>query len=518
MNKNGLSFRKDPNLILYVILAISVILRLPNLNESIWFDELGYATSAMLKNLSLLWNTILLDRVAPFYRVFMFFWIRLFGDAEISIRIPSLIAGIFSIYLSYRIALKFTNRKVALLTAFLLCVSPVHIWYSQEAAPYSMLLFLFLSTIFLYYKLTESGSGGIWYLIYFLSLLFTVFIHYSAFIYLFLFIGMCLFKIDEIKRKILGLNLIVLALFLLYLFIKIRFGDFQHGAFYLRSFTPFELWMLFFNWFIFGNSLWNLKPYTSRINDIFSNPVIFYSQVFFFIIFIKGLMSPLKERRRIEIILYLFALPILMLGLTISRFKQIYIERTIFMILPFFYIVLASGIDEFKNRYIGRMCIITFFIFSSIALIEYERKTDEWTVYRPNPDWRACAGYLESEIKNSGEPLQIGATSPASVLIYYGLWFKDYTQLAPNLWFESRSGTDTQAKPRLLVCYFENSNIKDAYEILSAKGPRIFYLIEDIYWSENFDNLLKVLTHDPRFSFLESRSFRSLKVFKFRII
>jgi len=518
VNKNGLSLRKDPSLILYVILALSVILRLPNLNESIWFDELGYATSVMLKNLSLLWKTILLDRVAPFYRVFMFFWIRLFGDGEISIRMPSLIVGIFSIYLSYRIALKFTNRKIAFLTAFLLCVSPVHIWYSQEATPYSMLLFLFLSTIFLYYKLTESRAGGIWYIIYFLSLLFTVFIHYSAFIYLFLFIGMCLLKMDETKRKVLRLNLIVLALFLLYLFIKIRFGDFQHGAFYLRPFTIFELWMLFFNWFTFGNSLWNLKPYTAHINDIFSKPAIFYSQVFFLIIFIKGLISILKDRRGRDIILYLSALPLLMLGLTASGFKQIYIERTIFLVLPFFYIVLACGIAEFKNKHIGRISIITFFIFSAITLIGYEKKTDEWTVYRPNPDWRSCAGYLESEIKNSGEPIQVGATSPASALIYYGLWFKDYTQLAHNLLFEGRAGTDIHAKPRLFVCYFEKHDIKDAYKILTTKGAKIFYLIEDIYWRENFAGLLKAVTQDPRFSFLESRSFRSLKVFKFRII
>ena len=139
-NQTTIYFQNNSWILLLIILIIAVSLRLPNLNESLWFDEL-FSTHLILGNMILLSNLALYDPHPPFYYIFMFFWIRLFGDYELSIRIPPLIFGILSIFLTYTLALRFTVKKGALLTSFLMCVSPVHIWYSQEARPYSGTLF-----------------------------------------------------------------------------------------------------------------------------------------------------------------------------------------------------------------------------------------------------------------------------------------------------------------------------------------------------------------------------------------
>ena len=148
MNKENISFYNQTTIYfqnnswipLLILLIIAVSLRLPNLNESLWLDEL-WSTHVKLGNIILLGRQVLYDSHPPFYYLFMFSWIRLFGDSELSIRIPPLIFGVLSIFLTYKLALRFVGKKGAFLTAFLMSLTPVHIWYSQEARHYSAILF-----------------------------------------------------------------------------------------------------------------------------------------------------------------------------------------------------------------------------------------------------------------------------------------------------------------------------------------------------------------------------------------
>ena len=71
----------------------------------------------------------------------MFFWVHMFGEHELSVRMPPLVFGLSSIVLTYWIAATYGSRRMALLAAVLLCFSPVHVWYSQEATPYAMTLY-----------------------------------------------------------------------------------------------------------------------------------------------------------------------------------------------------------------------------------------------------------------------------------------------------------------------------------------------------------------------------------------
>ena len=122
-------------LALLLIMLGGFLLRLPNLNQSLWSDEL-WATHVMLGQLRVLIYTLLYDLHPPAYSLFMSLWIRLFGDSEISVRLPALLFGTSSIFLVYRLASLTTDKKTALMASFLMALSPVHIWYSQEARSY----------------------------------------------------------------------------------------------------------------------------------------------------------------------------------------------------------------------------------------------------------------------------------------------------------------------------------------------------------------------------------------------
>src|SRR5262249_3515057 len=136
-------------LALALVLISGLMLRLPNLNESIWNDEV-WSTHVLIGDLASLYQTAIGDWHPPCYQVFMFGWIRLFGDSELSVRMPSFLLGVSSIPLVYALASRVVERKTALLSSFLLAVSPTHIWYSQEARAYSWLLFFLLLSLIAY--------------------------------------------------------------------------------------------------------------------------------------------------------------------------------------------------------------------------------------------------------------------------------------------------------------------------------------------------------------------------------
>jgi len=159
------------------ILITGLSLRLPNLNESLWNDEI-WSTRVLIGSLRALYQTAIDDRHPPFYQAFMFAWIRLFGDSELSVRMPSFLCGMLAILLVYAFASRVVERKTALLASFLLAGSPAHIWYSQEARSYSFMLSFLLLSLFAYLKLKDSATNRAWFLIYFGSLFSCALTHY----------------------------------------------------------------------------------------------------------------------------------------------------------------------------------------------------------------------------------------------------------------------------------------------------------------------------------------------------
>lgn len=134
---------------IYLIIFLGFVLRLISLNQSLWLDE---ATTAIVSKMS--FSTIFTsflpgDFHPPFYYLLMKLWVSLFGNSEISLRIPSVIFGVGTIYVVYLIAKKMFNGKAALMTASLTATSGLLIYYSQEARMYMMAAFL-VSSLFYY--------------------------------------------------------------------------------------------------------------------------------------------------------------------------------------------------------------------------------------------------------------------------------------------------------------------------------------------------------------------------------
>ncbi len=118
-----------------LVIALGTLLRFWELGtESLWFDE---AYSVWVARHDLSWQFALAtERIFPLlYYVVLHFWLRL-GSSEFAIRFLSVLLGIGSIAALYPLARDLFDRRTALLSALLLAVSPLHVWFSQEARMY----------------------------------------------------------------------------------------------------------------------------------------------------------------------------------------------------------------------------------------------------------------------------------------------------------------------------------------------------------------------------------------------
>lgn len=143
---------------IYLILILSVVLRLINLNQSLWLDEAINVVNA--QNFSF-WDFITRYPVGDFhppgYFAIIWIWTHLFGFSEIIVRSPSVIFGVGTVFLVFLLGKELFSKKIALLASLFIALAPLHVYYSQEARMYSMATF---ATILSFYFLFKKNWFG----------------------------------------------------------------------------------------------------------------------------------------------------------------------------------------------------------------------------------------------------------------------------------------------------------------------------------------------------------------------
>ena len=76
-------------------------------------------------------------------------WIRLFGDSEFVLRLPSAIFGAMTVSLIFLTGARFHSPRTGILAASLALSVPIQLQYSQEARSYALFSFLSLLAIYL---------------------------------------------------------------------------------------------------------------------------------------------------------------------------------------------------------------------------------------------------------------------------------------------------------------------------------------------------------------------------------
>jgi 4-amino-4-deoxy-L-arabinose transferase-like glycosyltransferase len=126
------------------VLVFALLIRLPGLfSEPFWADETVTAAFAQIPL-----NSIVAlggDTHPPLF--YLPFWLmaRIFGTSEIALRLPSLVFGVVTVYLVYRLTLALgMKEQTALVAALIIAILPGAVRYSNEARAYAQLAALVL--------------------------------------------------------------------------------------------------------------------------------------------------------------------------------------------------------------------------------------------------------------------------------------------------------------------------------------------------------------------------------------
>jgi 4-amino-4-deoxy-L-arabinose transferase-like glycosyltransferase len=172
---------------LLAITFLGLILRLINIKaEPYWGDEvLSLDLTRHFNSISQLLTYLReVEFHPPLYYISLHYWIHWFGQGTMAVRSLSLIFGLGCIVLVYFLGKKiFQSEKVGLIAALILAVLPFQIEFAQEARPYIIFCFFAGLAMLSLWEYLDSRKS-IWLVVYALSSLLGLYLHYSFLFFL----------------------------------------------------------------------------------------------------------------------------------------------------------------------------------------------------------------------------------------------------------------------------------------------------------------------------------------------
>jgi mannosyltransferase len=119
--------------------VVAALLRLLTLSQqSFWLDE-AYTVRLLRMPFGSMLSTIPKTESTPYlYYVLAWPWTHVFGTGEYGVRSLSAVAGIATVPVVYAAARRIGGARAGAIAGLLIAVSPVLVWFSQEARSYSL--------------------------------------------------------------------------------------------------------------------------------------------------------------------------------------------------------------------------------------------------------------------------------------------------------------------------------------------------------------------------------------------
>jgi uncharacterized membrane protein len=366
--------------LLVSLTIIGLFLRFYNLGfNSLWLDE---ATTHHFAKLSFMeiWELT----AGGEYNPPLFHWVEhfmlFFGNSEVILRFIPAFSGILTIPLFYFIGKEFLDRNTGILAAAILTFSPFHIFYSQDARAYSMMLFFISLALLFYLFATRSNDKKFWILFSIFSALAFWTHFYSMIIIATLIIFALIINAGKIKGSVSEIKPLLLSI----------------AAFVLMCLPLIIVTIRLFFIRTSGQPTFGIQGFgiiTESIQQFSGYNV--YSAVIFLILLVIGFIQILKTEK---IKFFLFT-SIIILSLTASwalSYKMPMIPRYLIFLLPIFYIGVAAGFRPFYQTLNNRWVIYLF--IAVIILIASPFMSSYYSGFSKE-DWRGFSKNIESMTK-----------------------------------------------------------------------------------------------------------------------
>jgi len=333
-------------LLLILIMVVAGLLRFWDyIHLPFMWDELSAMSRTVYDNFRDLirYGVVENDTHPAGVQVFMYYWIKLFGEAEWIVKLPFVLAGWASVWLSYLIAKLWFNRTAAILTATYVASLQLFVLYSQLARPYASGLFLTLLMVWFWsryflkgYKITDlvlfvlfaamSGYN------HHFSLLFAAIVGFS---------GLWFVK----KEKRTAYMLAGVAIFVLYIpHLPIFLAQLQKGGIggWLAKPSPWFLFQ-FFDW-LMHYSVWT---------------VLVLVMVFLTLTFTGRKVQPSRPTGKIRLLMLIWFLLPVIIGYAYSVTVEPIIQYSLLIFTtPYLLMVLFSFVRDAKPKYLVTVVIL----------------------------------------------------------------------------------------------------------------------------------------------------------------
>ncbi|MDD5109028.1 MAG: glycosyltransferase family 39 protein [Candidatus Omnitrophica bacterium] len=438
---------KNP-VILAILLVCGLILRLYHLGvRSLWFDEAytifnGQYLASVVSRLG-----ALPDRYPSFLSdIPVYFWSLLSGRNEFTLRLFSVVFGIAAIWLIYKFGLKIFGQKTALIAAFLLAISPIHIYYSQELRPYSLILLISLGSALFLLKALEKGALAFWTGYVILNVL-NIYLHYMTIFFLFAQVVFFLIFMKDYKnqiRKWIFYNSVIFVLLAPWLI---------NSIILLKASLGPDLYLWVPSWAkTIGakNIFFTIKNFSIGYNV--------EKQAYVFItVFLTGILAfgitrlKKNEVKNYVLCLCCFVLPILSMFL-ISKVKVWYVDRYVLGSLPFYYILIGNSLAKIRTRYAFLLLgVVALFCAFSLNNYYQSRSLDAAScigiVYKY--DYKDAADYLAQNMEDGD-------------IVFH----TSYSSTVPFMYYLKKSSLSSANERPAFVLFPANENKIEARELL----------------------------------------------------
>ena len=286
--------------------------------------------------------------------VFMYYWIQLFGEAEIAVKFPFIIMGIASIHLIYSIGKRWFNYSVGLISAAFMATMEFSVMYSQIARPYISGLFLCLLMIVYWSKLIKTPQTNFWknYTGFILIAALCAYNHHFSLLFAAIAGISGVFLIQ--KKYLLRYALSGLAIFVLYL---------PHLSIFLYQLN------------IGGVESWLAKPKPDFLWEFIKYLFHFSTIVYVLVLLIIGGGLYLNKKKKFSKYFFLsiiwFVLPFL-IGYYYSIYNNAVLQYSVLIFsFPFLLLAIFSFVPNLSNKWL--IPIIVLISFTNAYSLVFER-------------------------------------------------------------------------------------------------------------------------------------------------
>lgn len=129
---------------------LSAVVRFSTLGrQSYWYDELA-TVSVLHRSFGGMLHAVARSEATPYvYYLLAWLWAQIFGFGEAGLRSLSALAGTLMVPVTFAAGAALVSRRVGIVAAAIVAVSPFLVWYSQEARAYA--LFALVAALTMYF-------------------------------------------------------------------------------------------------------------------------------------------------------------------------------------------------------------------------------------------------------------------------------------------------------------------------------------------------------------------------------